>query len=111
MLAEIDPLPLDAQLRQAQVTMAKDQAQLDNARVDFNRYSDSIHRGAVSGQLLDTAKAQTLQLAAQVQADAATVEAMRVQRNYATIRAPIGAKVTKTQYQFPQTAAVAGRRR
>ena len=88
-LAEIDPLPLDAQLRQALAQMAKDQAQLDNARVDLNRYSDSIHRGAVSVQLLDTAKAQTQQLAAQVQADSAALEATRVQRNYATIKAPI----------------------
>lgn len=88
-LAQIDPMALDAQLRQAQASMAKDRAQLDNARLDLDRYSDSIHRGAVSAQLFDTAKAQAQQLAAQVQADSAAVEAMRVQRDYTTIRAPI----------------------
>lgn len=88
-LAQIDAQPFEAQLRQAQAAQAKDDAQLANARLDLARYSDSIHRGAVSAQLLDTARAQTTQLAAQVRADAAAVEAARVQLGYSTIRAPI----------------------
>lgn len=88
-LAIIDPQPFEAQLRQAVATQARDSAQLANAQMDFARYNDSIHRGAVSAQILDTAKAQVAQLSAQVQADGAAVDAARVQLGYSTIRSPI----------------------
>jgi multidrug efflux system membrane fusion protein len=88
-IAQLDPQPFEAQLRQAQASRTKDEAQLANARVDLERYTSSIHRGAVPQQLVDTAKAQVAQLQAQVQADAAAIDNARIQLNYATIRAPL----------------------
>ena len=38
LLAEIDPRPFQVQLEQAQGQLARDQAQLANARVDLTRY-------------------------------------------------------------------------
>lgn len=88
-LAQIDPQPFAAQLRQAQANRSKDEAQLGNLRTDLARYASSIHRGAVPQQVLDTTKAQVAQLEAQVQADAAAIDNARVQLGYTTIRSPI----------------------
>src|SRR4029077_20675273 len=38
LLAEIDPRPFEVQLAQAEGQLARDQAQLNNARVDLVRY-------------------------------------------------------------------------
>ena len=51
----IDPRPYEVQLAQAQGQMAKDQAQLKNAKADLERYQ--VAREAVSQQQLDTAAA------------------------------------------------------
>ena len=92
LLAQLDPQPFEAQLRQAEAVRAKDELQLANAQLDLKRYTDAIHRGAVSTQILDTAKAQAAQLAAQVKADDAAIDAARVQLAYATIRAPVAGR-------------------
>ena len=45
LLAEIDPRPFQVQLEQAQGQLAKDQAQLANARLDLTRYQTLLQRG------------------------------------------------------------------
>jgi multidrug efflux system membrane fusion protein len=52
-LVEIDPAPYEATLAQAQANKLKDQAQLDNARVDLDRFARLAKTGAGTTQQLD----------------------------------------------------------
>lgn len=89
LLAQIDPRPLEAQLRAAIAQRDKDAAQLANAKHDFERFSDLAYRGAVPAQTLDSTRAQVSQLDAAVKADEAQIDNARLQVGYATIRAPL----------------------
>ena len=68
-LAEIDPRPYQAMLDLAPGQLAKDQATLDNARVDLSRYKDLIAQQAIPKQQLDTQVATVAQLVGTVQTD------------------------------------------
>ena len=54
-LAEIDPSPFQAQLTQAEGQLQRDQALLDNARIDLERYQVAAAKNAIPKQQLDTA--------------------------------------------------------
>ena len=88
-LAEIDPAPFEANLAQAQATKLKDQAQLENARLDLERASRLAATNAISKQQLDTARALVAQLDATVKADQAMIDMAQTQLNYSRIRSPI----------------------
>ncbi len=93
LLAQIDPRTLQAQLAQMLAQKAKDQAQLQNARRDLQRYTDLIRQDAATQQTLDTARAQVAQLEAALQSDDAQINFARVQLSYTRITAPIGGRV------------------
>jgi multidrug efflux system membrane fusion protein len=88
-LIEIDPAPYEAALAQAQANKVKDQALLDNARLDLDRATRLAKTGATSTQQLDTAKSLVAQLEASVNSDQAAIDSTQVQLNYSHIRAPI----------------------
>jgi len=88
-LVEIDPAPFQAALAQAQATKLKDEAQLENARLDFERFSRLATTNAVSKQQIDTARALVAQLEATVKADQAMIDMAQTQLNYTRIRSPI----------------------
>jgi len=88
-LVEIDPAPFEAALAQAQANKLKDQALLDNARLDLDRAVKLATRGAATAQQLDTAKSLVAQLEASMKADQAAIDLAQVQLNYSQIRAPI----------------------
>ena len=88
-LAEIDPVPFQAALSQAQANRLRDEAQLGNARLDFDRASRLAASGSGSKQQLDTTRAQVAQLEAAAQADAAMIDLAQNQLNYSRVRSPI----------------------
>jgi membrane fusion protein, multidrug efflux system len=90
-LAQIDPRPYRATLDLAQATKAKDQAQLENARLDFQRYQKA---GTLANtqQQIDTQAALVRQLEATIAADQANVESAQVQLDYTTIKAPLAGR-------------------
>jgi membrane fusion protein, multidrug efflux system len=88
-LVEIDPAPFAAALEQAQANKLKDQALLDNARLDLDRNTRLVKSGAATMQQLDTQKSLVAQLEASVKSDQAAIDSAQVQLNYAHIRAPI----------------------
>jgi multidrug efflux system membrane fusion protein len=88
-LVEIDPRPFEAALNQAQANKLKDEAQLDNARLDLDRLSRLVATNAVSKQQADTARALAAQLDATVKADQALIDMARTQLDYTKIRSPI----------------------
>jgi membrane fusion protein, multidrug efflux system len=53
LLAEIDPRPFQVQLEQAQGQLAKDQAQLANARLDLTRYQTLLQEDSIARQNVD----------------------------------------------------------
>ena len=50
LLAEVDPRPFQVQLEQAQGQLARDQAQLANARVDLTRYQTLLSQDSIARQ-------------------------------------------------------------
>jgi multidrug efflux system membrane fusion protein len=93
LLAQLDQGPLTAQLRQATAAQRKDQAALDNARLDLARYSKLVGIGAATSQAVDTAKSQVEALAATVAADAALVQIDRLQLGFTILSAPFDGRV------------------
>jgi multidrug efflux system membrane fusion protein len=92
-LAELDPRPFQVQLMQAQGQKAKDEAALQNARVDLNRYEVLMSQDAIPKQQLDTQAATVKQDEAAVQSDQAQVESAKLNLAYCRIAAPIAGRV------------------
>jgi membrane fusion protein, multidrug efflux system len=93
LLALIDPRPFEAQLAQAQATRAKDQAQLNNARADVERYSSLLETGGVAVQTLEATKTQVQALDATVRADQAAIETAKLQLGFTRLVAPMDGRV------------------
>jgi multidrug efflux system membrane fusion protein len=88
-LAEIDPRPYQAQLDQMMATRDRDQAQLTNSLANLDRYNQLLAKGDATVQLLDTQKAQVLQLQSAIKSDEALIEAAKVQLEYTKLTSPI----------------------
>jgi multidrug efflux system membrane fusion protein len=93
LLAEIDPRPYRAALDQAKGNLAKDQAQLANAKIDLGRYQALASQNAISDQTLKTQVALVNTDAATVQADRAAVETATVNLDYCFITSPVPGRV------------------
>ncbi len=91
LLATIDSRALQAQLAQAEAKKAQDEAQLANARRDLERNMNL--KEFASRQTVDTQRALVAQYEAQIRADEAAIEAVRVQLNYTTVTAPISGRI------------------
>src|SRR5271166_2068003 len=92
LLAQIDPRPFQAALDQAVAKKAQDEANLANAKLDLARYATLAKQDFATKQQLDTQNALVLQLTATIAADAAAIDAAKVQLDYTTIRAPISGR-------------------
>jgi len=92
LLAQIDPRPYQAALDQAVAAKAKDTAQLENAKLDLQRYTVLAPQDLASKQQLDTQKALVAQLKAQIEADAAAIESARTELSYTQITSPINGR-------------------
>src|SRR5712671_2391407 len=88
-LVELDRRPFEAQLRSAAAQKEKDQALLENAKVDLARYEFLFDTDSGPRQVLDTTRSLVHQLEAAVKADDAQIDAARLQVEFATIRSPI----------------------
>jgi membrane fusion protein, multidrug efflux system len=93
LLAQIDPRPFQAALDQATAKKTQDEANLANAKLDLTRYATLAKQDFATKQQLDTQNALVLQLTATIAADAAAIDAAKVQLDYTTIRAPISGRV------------------
>jgi multidrug efflux system membrane fusion protein len=91
-LFALDPAPLEAQLRQAEAFLARDRAQLDNARIEMERYQTLATKGIATQQKLDETRAAVHALEATIRADLAAVEAARLQLSFTSIASPIEGK-------------------
>jgi multidrug efflux system membrane fusion protein len=89
LLAQINPSPYQAQLDQVTANRARDEAQLQNAQANLQRYLPLLKNGFATPQLVDTQKAQVAQLVAAVKSDEAQIESAKVLLGYTRITAPI----------------------
>jgi multidrug efflux system membrane fusion protein len=92
-LIDIDPRPLEAQLRQAQGTLAKDTRVLEQAKMDLERYRAAWARNAIAKQILDDQEKTELQDEGTVTADEGQVQYDQVQLAYCHITAPFAGRV------------------
>lgn len=93
LLAEIDPRPFKAALDQARGTLAKDQAQLDNARKDLARYATLAQGNYIATQQYETQRALVRQYEGTVEADKAAVDSAALQLSYSRITAPVSGRL------------------
>jgi len=98
-LFEIDRRPFEAQLAQAQATLLKDRATLDNAREQEKRYKDLLQQKFISPDAYGQVRTNAETAAAQVGADEAAIQGVRLQIDYCTIRAPITGYAGKIMIQ------------
>ncbi|MBV8510261.1 MAG: efflux RND transporter periplasmic adaptor subunit [Xanthobacteraceae bacterium] len=88
-LFQIDPRPFQAALDQAKANKAKDQASLQGAQLDLQRYSKLLPSGFQTQQQYDQQKATVGQFQGAVQADQAQIDTTQLNLDYATVRSPI----------------------
>lgn len=89
LLVEIDPRPYQAAVTQAEGQLERDQALLENARVDLSRYTTLLAEDAIPEQQLATQRALVKQYEGTVTNDQGTLSAARLNVTYCRITAPI----------------------
>ena len=92
-LCEIDPRPFQVMLEQAQGTLAHDQALLENAKLDLQRYQVLVTQDAIPTQQLDTQKALVAQYEGNIKQDLANINNAKLQLVYSKITAPITGRI------------------
>jgi len=93
LLAEIDPRPYEAQLTQYEGQLLRDQALLDNARIDEARYETLIKQNAIPEQQLATQVALVKQDEGTVKNDQGLIDSVKVNLVYCHITAPITGRI------------------
>lgn len=88
-LIQIDPRTYQAQYNQALAALARDKAQLENARAQQERLEPLLKREFITRQEYDVAVTSTKSLEATMQANQAAAEQARIQLEYTRIYAPI----------------------
>lgn len=91
-LFQIDPRTFEALYRQSQAQLARDEAQLENARVQRDRLEPLLKREFITRQEFDVAVTSTKSLEATVAADRALLEQARIQLDFTRIQAPIAGR-------------------
>jgi RND family efflux transporter MFP subunit len=94
LLFTLDSRQIDAQIEQAEGTLAKDQAQLEGALRDLRRYTDLVAKGATTQVNVDNAKTQSDILNATIKADQAMLDNLKVQKSYTLLRSPFPGRIS-----------------
>jgi membrane fusion protein, multidrug efflux system len=92
-LAQIDPVPLQVALAQAEGQLAQNAAQLNNARLDLERYRKLLEQDSIASQQVDSQAALVRQLEGTVKVGQAQVDNARLQLSYTRITAPISGRL------------------
>jgi multidrug efflux system membrane fusion protein len=93
LLAEIDPRAFQVQLDQAQGQLARDQALLENAKLDLERYQGLFKQDSIAKQQVDTQASLVRQYEGAVRVDRSQVDSAKLQLAYTRITAPVGGRV------------------
>jgi multidrug efflux system membrane fusion protein len=93
LLFTIDARQFEAALRQAEANLARHRAEAEHARVEVQRLSQLLKQQIVSPDEYDLAHMQAVALRATLDADAAAVEAAKLQVHYCRITSPIDGRI------------------
>jgi multidrug efflux system membrane fusion protein len=93
LLAEIDPRPFQVQLAQAEGQMARDEAQIKNAKSDLERYKVLLSRDLISKQEYDAQIARVDQFEGTIKSNQAQIDNAKLQLAYTRITAPISGRI------------------
>jgi multidrug efflux system membrane fusion protein len=88
-LFEIDPRPFQVQLEMTQGALAHDEAVLNEARIDLERYKAAFAKNAIAKQQMDDQEQIVAQDEGTVKQDIASVDNAKLQLIYAKVTAPI----------------------
>jgi membrane fusion protein, multidrug efflux system len=88
-LFTVDPRPYEAALHQAEATVARDEANARNARLEAQRAESLFGQGILSREQYDALHNSADALDAAVRAEQAGVESARLNLGYCSIRSPI----------------------
>lgn len=105
-LVQLDPADLQSKLAQAQANLAKSRVQRERAVIELARYQALRDKGFVSDEKVAEIRVNAATAEAVEKADAAAVEAARLQAGHTMIRAPF-AGIVGAQVVFPGTSAKA----
>ena len=92
-LAQIDVRPYEALLAQYQGQLQRDQALLQNARLDLARYQTLNRQDSISKQNVDTQAATVKQYEGIVASDQAQIDQQRLNIQYGRITSPVEGRV------------------
>ena len=92
-LFTLDDRQLQAQVAQAEATLARDKAQLENFRRELQRLAPLADKAYASRSQLDQARANASAGEATVRADEAALQSAKVQLSYTVIAAPIAGRL------------------
>jgi len=92
-LVEIDPAPFQAAVTQAEGQLARDQAQLDLAKINLQRDTDLLKKGVISKQEFDTQTATDHQAEGTVKLDQGNLDQAKVNLAYCHITSSIDGRV------------------
>ena len=93
LLVEIDDGPYQAALTQAEGQLIRDQATLDNARIDLVRYQQLVPQKAAPEQQLATQQATVHQDEGVVKLDEGQIKSAQVNLAYCRIAAPVTGRI------------------
>jgi multidrug efflux system membrane fusion protein len=97
-LFTIDPRPTQAALAAARAALTRDTAQLENAKIQFDREQKLLDQKLVSQDVYDTSKAGMDALAGTVAADQAAVTNAELNLAYCEIHAPLDGVTGSLQF-------------
>ena len=92
-LLEIDPAPFQAAVTQAEGQLARDQAQLELAKINLQRDTELLNKGVISKQEFDTQTANDHQFEGAVKLDQGNLDQAKVNLAYCHITSPIDGRV------------------
>jgi multidrug efflux system membrane fusion protein len=93
LLIQIDPRPYQVALEQAQANLQRDEAQLTNAKVQYERMKALFDGGVVAKQDLDTQEASFGQYEGTIAADKAAIDSAKLNLAYTRITSPINGRI------------------
>ncbi len=88
LLGQIDPRTFQAQLDEAEATLAHDQVHLKNGEVNLQRYNELVKQDSIAVQTRDNQQAAVDELNAQITNDQSAVEYAKTQLAYTRLVAP-----------------------
>jgi len=88
LLAQIDPRTYQAQLDEAEATLAHDQVHLKNGELNLQRYSELVKQDSAAVQQRDNQQAAVDELNSQIKNDESAIEYAKTELSYTRLVAP-----------------------